>query len=249
MPYRDADLIVTLLSRELGKLSALARSARASRRRFGGALGSFTLSRAELSSRRSGELWTLRSAEPIRMWPALAADVGAMAHAGYGTELIREVSPPEQADPGLFDLLVALYDTVGARGPVPAVLRRFELALLAEVGLAPLLERCVGCGSTDRGRLDAPGAVMDPARGGVACAACAAAARGAGVKMLSAAARAHLVAIAGTASLAEAAEVGGAVADTRDARDALLAMVLAHVGKPLRSLEFLAKLSGGPRSG
>jgi DNA repair protein RecO (recombination protein O) len=247
VPFRDADLIVTLLAREQGKLSALARSARSSRRRFGGGLGSFTLSRAELTSRRTGDLWTLRSAEPIRLWPALAADVGSMAHAGYATELVREVSPPEQADPGLFDLLVELYDTVAARGPVPAVLRRFELALLEQVGLAPVLDRCIGCGSHDPARLDAPGAVMDPSRGGVACAVCAAGSRGAGVKMLSAAARAHLQAIAAAANLAEAAGVGCAVVDARDARDALLATVLAHVGKPLRSLEFLAKLSGGPR--
>jgi hypothetical protein len=55
------------------------------------------------------------------------------------------------------------------------------------------------------------------------------------------------LAIAAAANLAEAAGVGCAVVDARDARDALLATVLAHVGKPLRSLEFLAKLSGGPR--
>lgn len=192
-------------------------------------------------------MWTLRNAEPIQMWPALAADVGAMAHAGYATELVREMSAAEQPDPGLFELLVAVYTTVAERGPVPAVLRRFELALLELIGLAPVLDQCVGCGTADPARLDAAGAVMDPVRGGVACAACAPAARGAGVKMFSAAARDHLRAIAATPTLAQAAAVQATGVDAREARDALLATVLGHVGKPLRSLEFLSKLSGGPR--
>lgn len=36
--YRDADRIVTLFTRELGKVSAIARAAKSSRRRFAGAL-------------------------------------------------------------------------------------------------------------------------------------------------------------------------------------------------------------------
>ena len=51
--YGEADLVLTLLSRDLGKLSALARGARSSRRRFGAALELFTVSSVELRAHRS----------------------------------------------------------------------------------------------------------------------------------------------------------------------------------------------------
>jgi DNA repair protein RecO (recombination protein O) len=240
--YGEADLIVTLFTRERGKLSALARGARGSKRRFAGALGTMVVSRVELKQRVASDLWVLASATPVEVFHAVAADVVALAHAGWGTELVRELSAAEQPDAQVFDLLVELYRLLGERGPSVSALRAFELTLLDHAGLMPVLDRCVACGTEDGALLD-HGAVMDPARGGVACRNCAPRATGAGIRPLSGEGRAVLLAAQGAPSLTAAHDGGTPPPAAREARDALLAVLLAHIGKPMRSLEFLHKLS------
>ena len=244
VPYQEADLVVTLYTRDRGKLSAMARGARGSKRRFGAGLALFVLARAELRPARSGDLWTLTSFDVVRDFRAVAGDIAAMAHASYGVELVRELAAPEQPDVGVLDLLVELFETLFAVGASPIVLRAFELRLLAAVGLAPALDRCIGCGTDASAELDAPGASLDGVRGGVACHACAAPGATA-VMPLSAPARAVLLAARSAASLVEAHR---GAAESRDgaveARDAMLATLLAHIGKPLRSVEFIVKMSG-----
>ena len=244
VPYRDADLILTLYTRERGRLSALARSARKSKRRFGSALQLFTISQLELRS-RGGELWTMTNAEPVVSYAQLALDMASYAHASYGTELVRELTAAEQVEPGLFELIVALYDELEQRGPLPMVLRAFELALLQVVGLAPVLDQCVGCGQR---ALDGPGLVLDPTRGGVCCAVCAALARGVGVRQLSPGALRVLAGAQRLHSLAEARELPvPAASDAAEARDTMVALLLLHIGKPLKSVEFIAKVTGALR--
>lgn len=245
IPYGEADLIVTLYTRARGRLSALARAARKSQKRFSGALGMFTLSSMQLRGRPGTELWTLQSAEPVRSFASLALDVGAFAHASYGTELLRELSPPEVPDQAALDLELAFYAELDAGGPHAQVLRAFELALLDILGLAPVLERCVGCGTAE---LDQRGMVLDPGRGGVCCAQCAALARQAGVRPLSGPARQVLARAQAVPDLAAARALNPDAEAAAEARDALIAVLLGHVGKPLRSLEFITKLSGAARA-
>jgi DNA repair protein RecO (recombination protein O) len=246
--YGEADVIVTLYARDIGKLSALARSARRSQRRFGAALDLFTVSNAELRPHRGGELWTLGSAETTASYADLARDVGTLAHASYGTELVRELSAPEQPEPAVFDLLLELFRALTARGARIDVLRAFELALLGEVGLAPQLDACSACGRREEISLER-GAVLDPARGGVVCASCAPASRSAGVRPLETRARSLLVAAQrargalGTVDLPHGDEAA-------DARDAMLALLAHHIGRPLRTLEFIDKIGRkGPAGG
>jgi len=247
--YGEADVIATLLVREQGKLSALARSARRSQRRFGAALELFTVSEVDLRPHRGSELWTLSSALTIESFADLARDVGSLAHASYGTELARELSAPEQPEPELFDLLVELFRSLARRGPRVDVLRAFELALLDLVGLAPSFDACAGCGRSDSFALDR-GAVLDTARGGVICSGCAAASRGAGVRPLGAGARAVLSgaqrAVRGPGGL-PAVDLDTRRGDDADeARDAMLALLTYHVGKSLKTVEFIGKLGRGP---
>jgi len=249
LAYGEADVIATLLAREQGKLAALARSARRSQRRFGAALDLFTVSEVELRPHRGSELWTLSSAQTIESFAELAREVGSLAHASYGTELCRELSAAEQPEPELFDLLVELFRSLARRGARVDVLRAFELAMLDLVGLSPAFEVCAACGRGDSFALDR-GAVLDAARGGAICSACAAASRGAGVRPLGAGARAVLAAAQraarGPGGLAAVDLGGGRGDDADEARDAMLALLTHHVGRPLKTVEFIGKLGRGP---
>ena len=236
--YGESDLILSLFCRSLGKLSALARSGRRSRKRFGAALGLFTLSEVSLSARPNAEMWTLLSAEPRRNYASLAQDITALAHASYGTELVRELCVEEHPDAAVFDLLIELFESLEHAGPKAGRLRVFEMRLLESLGLAPVVSHCVQC----RENALEDGACLDPERGGVLCSSCAAHATGLGLRPVSEAAILVLQRAQSFRTLAQGDALEG-LPDASVARNAMLALLYGHVGKPLKSVEFIAKLS------
>src|SRR5262249_12540266 len=127
--------------------------------------------------------------------------------------------------------------------PRADTLRAFELKLLAEVGLGPALERCVGCDAVDAAILD--GAILDAGRGGLLCVRCSASARGV-VRAMPPAARARLV-LLDRGSLTDAATRPPAPETEAPARDALAALLAVHLPRAPRSLEYLKKLREAAR--
>ncbi len=100
-PVRDADLIVTLLSPELGKVAAVARAARGSKKRFLGGFdlfdaGTFKLSR---SSTQEG-LFTLSGVTEREPWPALRQDLSKFTDALLCLEIAGGLSPDGDASTG-----------------------------------------------------------------------------------------------------------------------------------------------------
>lgn len=240
--YAEADRIVTLLSRSHGKIAAWARAAKKSRGRFGGALALFVAGQATLKPRRGSDLFVLERFDAAHDYSRMAGDVIRFAHASYATELVRELLPAGQAEPAVFDLLVELFDVLLRLGPRADTLRAFELRLLDEIGLRPVLDRCVVCGAEDADLLDRGGAVVVPERGGLVCAACAARAGGAGARRLSGAARRRLLAVRDV-PLQAAAEASPAPAEVAAcAREAVQAILGAHLRRPLKSWAFLEQL-------
>ncbi|HUJ61657.1 MAG TPA: DNA repair protein RecO [Kofleriaceae bacterium] len=245
-PLRESDLLVTLYTESHGRIAAVARGGRKSQRRFAGALQLLVLGRYQLGRRPRGELWALDAADVVREWSALASDVVAVAHASYVAELVGALLPAELPDPAALELVVAAWDSLADGGPSPAALRAVELALLELAGHRPALDACAACSEA----VD-DGALFDPVRGGAICRRCAAHSRDAGVRPIEPGALAYLRAIAACGSPSEArvldAEPAIAAADRTAARDALVAMVQGLVGKPLRSLEYIAKLGAAGR--
>jgi DNA repair protein RecO (recombination protein O) len=239
--YGEADRVVTLLGREVGKVSAIARGARRSRKRFGGALELFGAGQAVLAPRR-GELWVLESFDARRGFPHLALDVAKVAHGAYLCELSRELQPEHEPDPRIYGLLEEALGLLDAGEARPSLLRAFELQLLDALGLAPSLARCVGCGAEVA---PGEGELFDVRRGGLVCAACAGGAASVAptARLLSGGARAALVA-ALEAPLAEARAVEWG-AHAGPARDLLQALLAEHLPRPLRSVDFIAKLRHG----
>jgi DNA repair protein RecO (recombination protein O) len=246
-PLRESDLLVTLYTDTHGRVTAVARGARKSQRRFIGALSLLVLGRYELGRRPRGELWSLASADVVREWTRLSSDVIAVAHASYVAEVVAELLPAEAPEPDVLDRIIALWDVLADGVPSPGALRATELALLELAGHGPAIEQCAACG----GALD-DGALFDPTRGGAICRRCGGHSRGAGVRPFAAPTREYLTTIRAldTAQAARAVDVDPrfTAADRAAGRDALVAMVSDLVGKPLRSLAYLAKLGAAARA-
>ncbi len=236
--FGESDLVVGLFVRSLGKVSAIARGARRSRKRFGAGLGLFTVSEVSLQTKPKATMWTLLTAKPVRSFATeLAADVAAMAHGSYGTELVRELSAPEHPEPVLFDLLVGLYESLATAGPKVGRLRVFELRLLMELGVAPILTRCASC----HGDLGEVGLHWAPQKGGALCEKCSALELSAGVRPISTQAIDYLITAQALLKL-ESGDALDKMPAAVEARQAMLSLLYLHVGKPLKSVEFIAKL-------
>jgi len=234
----EADRVVTLLSRERGKVAAFARAARASRRRFGGALEPFTLVAAEVRERPGAELLGLESVSALDAFGGIRGDLARIACAAYAAELSRELVRDHEPHDDLFDLLVAYLSALDAAPARPAALRAFELGALRAAGLLPRLDGCACCGEAVAP--DRP-LRLDPGFGGVLCASCGPRASPA-APSLAAASAAALVRLA-EGGLAAAASEPLAPPAGREARDALAAFIEHHLGHRLAARRFLDEVA------
>lgn len=137
-PYRNSSLLVEAFTRQHGRIALVARGARAAR--HSGLCEPFRP--LLLAWRGRGELYTLTTAEPSS--PAHALGARALIPALYMNELLYKLLHRNEAHPGLFDSYAAtLTDLTRAEKSLEPLLRRFELALLRELGYGLVLDRDV----------------------------------------------------------------------------------------------------------
>jgi DNA repair protein RecO (recombination protein O) len=144
-PLREADLLVTLFTRAEGKVHGVARSAKKSKRRFGGALEPLTHVRAFYDVRERQELVRLDSCDVLES--PLASEVGfARAVAlGHIAELLDELLPDHEANDAIFRLTLSVLHVL--TGPdIWMPVTYFDLWLTRLVGFLPELTECVVCG-------------------------------------------------------------------------------------------------------
>src|SRR3990172_5379475 len=98
----EADLIVTLLAEQAGRVRGVARSARKSRRRFGGALEPMTRVRASWVEKEGRELHRSECLEMARSSATMQADPAVHAACAVFCELGSAVAREGQADPNTF---------------------------------------------------------------------------------------------------------------------------------------------------
>jgi DNA repair protein RecO (recombination protein O) len=169
----EADAIATLVTEQVGKVSAVVRGARKGSRRLGGALEPIHTI-AVLLEDKGAELTTLKEARIVRTRIGLTSNLEALDAAGVALRWARHTFPPRTPEPDGWRILVELLDVLDRAPVAPANGARAELAraglkLLAAVGYAIDFERCVVCG---RPCPDERAACVDPARGGLVCRAC-----------------------------------------------------------------------------
>lgn len=204
--YGEADLIVTLFTETEGRVVALARSARKSRRRFAGSLEPFFTIHTRFEERPGAEIVTLTHAEITRARTGLLSDLGRMELAGKALNWVRAAAPPRTPEPAVFERLSRLLDRLNDTSLPHLELELAEagLALLTAFGWSLELERCVRCGKACP---EGSSAFIDVSRGGLVCRAC-----GGGRMRLEPGQRLRLArAAAGTSSALEPADASAAL--------------------------------------
>ncbi len=236
--YGEADKIVTLYSREEGKLHGIAKGARRPRSRLAGGMQPFTHVRLMLW--RGRNLDTVSQCEIVAAFGPLREDLTRLAHASYVVDLVDEVTRERDANQDLFlTLLGTLHLLAWDQRPVLAT-RMFEARLLVLSGFRPVLDQCAGC----QGSLGADGRRwFSAAAGGLVCPNCRVRERHAiAVSGGTVAALGHLL----TADLRRLGVLRPSTQIERELEAVLRAAWDYRIERPLRSLAFLAAVRETP---
>jgi DNA repair protein RecO (recombination protein O) len=136
LPWRETSLIVEIFSRDHGRVALVAKGARRPHSVLRGVLMAFQPLLIDWSG--GGEVKTLIRAEWQGGQPLL---IGRALICGYYlNELLVRLTAREDAHPLLFDAYAAAVAALGRGDSIAPVLRRFELALLQELGYGAGLE-------------------------------------------------------------------------------------------------------------
>lgn len=149
-PFHEADLLVSLFTREQGKVKGVARHAMRSRRRFGGALEPMTHVRATYAEKPRQELVRLDAFEIVSSPMARPVDYERVAALELVAEVLEEALPDQAPEDAVFRLAVAVLEEMQV-GRVSMPVTYFALWMSRLMGWMPELGRCAVCGRDLRG--------------------------------------------------------------------------------------------------
>lgn len=162
----EKDRILTLLTREQGKLSAVAKGARRTGSRFGGASEPLTYCRLMLSTGRDLDIVT--QAEIKESFPHVREDIRRIAYGLYMLELVNAFVDTRQPNPDIFDTLLSALYILESGTDAEVTARYFEIRLLSILGYEPHIDACLRCGrKPGLGKI-----VFSPPMGGFVCNEC-----------------------------------------------------------------------------
>jgi DNA repair protein RecO (recombination protein O) len=142
----ETSLVTTLFTRELGKVSGLAKGGRRLKGPFQGGLDLLGVSDIVLLHKASESLDLLTEAAPLERFTSLRRDLAALYAGYYIAELLTDLTDFHDPHPKLFDAAVVTLRHLGDPVLRDRRLLRFELACLRELGHMPVLDSCAHCG-------------------------------------------------------------------------------------------------------
>jgi DNA repair protein RecO (recombination protein O) len=143
----ETSSVLTLFTRDLGKVSALAKGARRLKSPFQSALDLLCLCDIVVLHKASEALDLLTEAELVERFDPVRRSLSAIYAGYYISELLNELTHHHDPHPRLFDAAVVTLRHLDDPVLRPRRILRFELACLRELGLMPALQTCVGCGA------------------------------------------------------------------------------------------------------
>ena len=142
--FGEADRLLTLFSKDLGKFSAIAKGARKPQSRKTGHVELFMRSKFFIAKGRNLDIIT--QAEMVDPHAPLREDLLRVSHASYAVELLNRFTVEEDPHPGIYDLLDDTLSRFSVTDDLNLATRYYELRLLSLTGFQPRLYHCVSCG-------------------------------------------------------------------------------------------------------
>ncbi|WP_248926650.1 DNA repair protein RecO [Paenibacillus hamazuiensis] len=164
MDYGEGNKIITLFSKEVGKVSVMARGAKKVKSRHAAAVQPFT--HGYYTFFKGGSMGTLNDAEIIDSFHTLREELKLAAYCSYLTELTDRMLEDQEAHGFLFEQLKAAFQSMAEGKDADILVHIYEMKMLAFAGYSPELMQCVSCGEPS-GEM-----VFSVSMGGILCGRC-----------------------------------------------------------------------------
>ncbi len=164
--WGEADRLLWLFTRQMGKVRAVAKGVRKPHSRKAGHLEPFT--RVELLLAQGRDLPIITQAEAREAYLSLREDLVKVGYASYIIELLDRFTYEEGENLGLYRLLSDTLGRINKENDPAFAVRYYEVRLLDLVGFRPQLLQCVSCGA----QIKAEDQFFSFEKGGVICPSC-----------------------------------------------------------------------------
>ena len=142
--FGDSNRVVTIYTKNFGKIEVNAYGCRRAKNPLSGALQMFNLISAEIN--QSAKVDSIKEADVIKFYPNLTADVEKMAYASLFFEVVNRMTLPKFPEVGIYDLILKTLPALDER----------NARIAALIGICQFMEfsgeqlnffHCVHCGS------------------------------------------------------------------------------------------------------
>jgi len=144
--FSETSLIVTLLTRDLGRLSAIAKGARRAKGPFEGSLDLLAVCGVVVIRKTSGALDLLTEAKLHRRFRGGQRSLPRLYGGYHIAEMLRLLTDDHDPHPDVYDLTIQTLEQIDGDGDVASSLVYFDAQLLRMLGHAPGTDRCTDCG-------------------------------------------------------------------------------------------------------
>ena len=142
--FGEADKVVTLYTKEFGKLKAVAKGVRRIKSRFGSAMEPFSHDHLMLYMPRKRDLYVVTGSRIIRTHKELRENFDSFITGSYITELVNKLTEPEEPNRHLFSLILQAFHQIPKQDR-DIIIVIFAIKFLADAGYKLNLEKCVFC--------------------------------------------------------------------------------------------------------
>ncbi len=167
--WKESSKIVSLFSRDLGKIKVIARGALRKKNPFGGKLEALNVAEVIISQKQSRELQVLTSIDVFKNFNAIRSDILRFPFAMAVLELLNQIFDDLQAETVFFDFTIVIIEQIAVAKQPQTVFWYFVLKLCSYLGFKPDFSICKSCSKTNFQR----DVYFSAQRGGIYCYDCA----------------------------------------------------------------------------
>lgn len=145
MDYHDYDAILTVYSKEYGKISFLAKGIRRMKSKNAGSLLPYTETEIQFDYHPAKTMFTLKTASSLHIWRGMHEDLEASTAASVIAEAVDGLLYQEVKDESIYNQLFQAMDLLDKKEDPVTVISLFLIALMKNSGIVPDVDECVIC--------------------------------------------------------------------------------------------------------
>lgn len=145
--YGESNKIVTLYTREWGKVGVMAQGAKKPNSRLAAVTQPFTY--GQFIVRKGSGLGTLQQGDILSSMRGIKEDIFLTAYASYIIDLTDKCTEEKKPNPFLFELLYQTLNYMNEGFDPEILMNIYEMKMLNSLGMYPILDQCSICKNTE----------------------------------------------------------------------------------------------------